>query len=160
VDDEPNVLEGLRLNSDRIFDLHTAGSGTQALALLEREPPFAVVVSDMRMPEMDGAEFPGRVREHFTDTVRILLTGYADVRAAISAVNNGQIFRILLSQLGCVTLPEVTIENLHFGNDLTPDEAEKVTQASRTAERLLADIPRLEAVRGIPGEPKGSGMNL
>jgi response regulator RpfG family c-di-GMP phosphodiesterase len=238
VDDEPNVLEGLRLHLERTYDFHTAGSGPQALAMLERNGPFAVVVSDMRMPEMDGAAFLGQVRQHFGDTVRILLTGHADLRSAIAAVNDGQTFRFLtkpcppsqilatiqaatdqyglitaervlldqtlhgsiraltdvlalthplafgralrihkvisefadhlgmkerwqvevaamLAQIGCITLPQATIEKLHFGHDLSPEESEQVNQASRTAARLLGDIPRLEAVRAILGGSTG-----
>jgi CheY-like chemotaxis protein len=95
VDDEPNVLEGLRLHLERPWRLSTASSGAEALELLEREGPCAVVISDMRMPQMDGAAFLGRVRQGFPDTVRMLLTGHAEVTAAISAVNEGQIFRFL-----------------------------------------------------------------
>jgi response regulator RpfG family c-di-GMP phosphodiesterase len=94
VDDEPRVLEGLALNLRRHYRLSTAGSGKAGLELIERDPP-AVVVSDMRMPEMDGATFLSKVRERAPDTVRILLTGQTGIEAAIAAVNYGQIFRFL-----------------------------------------------------------------
>lgn len=95
VDDEPNVLEGLRLHLERPYRLSTAASGFEALDMLERDGPYAIVVSDMRMPKMDGAAFLGQVRQRFPDTVRLLLTGHTDLDAAISAVNEGQIFRFL-----------------------------------------------------------------
>jgi DNA-binding NtrC family response regulator len=95
VDDEPNVLEGLRRQLRRHFSVATANGGILALEVLEREGPFAVVVSDMRMPEMDGAAFLGRVREQAADTVRVLLTGQADLDATIAAVNEANIFRFL-----------------------------------------------------------------
>jgi CheY-like chemotaxis protein len=95
VDDEPNVLEGLRLHLERRYRLSVATSGAGALALLDREGPCAIVVSDMRMPAMDGAVFLGQVRRRYPDTVRLLLTGHADINAAIAAVNEGQIFRFL-----------------------------------------------------------------
>ncbi|NIQ03497.1 MAG: response regulator, partial [Nitrospinaceae bacterium] len=56
---------------------------------------FAVVVSDMRMPDMDGIQFLSRVREHYPQTVRMMLTGYADVKTAMNAVNEGNIFRFM-----------------------------------------------------------------
>jgi serine phosphatase RsbU (regulator of sigma subunit) len=95
VDDEPNVLEGLRLHLERHYRMSTATSGAEALALLDCEGPYAVVISDMRMPEMDGAAFLSQVRQRFPDTVRLLLTGHADVHSAVTAVNDGQIFRFL-----------------------------------------------------------------
>jgi len=96
VDDEPNVLAGLRLHLERPYQLSTATSGAQALAILESEGPCAIVISDMRMPEMDGATFLARVKDCYPDSVRILLTGHADMKAAVAAVNEGQIFRFLM----------------------------------------------------------------
>jgi CheY-like chemotaxis protein len=95
VDDEPNVLEGLSLHLRRRFDVATAASGSEALALLERDGPTDVIISDMRMPGMDGAAFLSKARQLYPDSVRMLLTGQADLASAISAVNNGQIFRFL-----------------------------------------------------------------
>lgn len=94
VDDEPAVLEGMRDNLRRTFRVTTAGSGAEGLELLA-EQQFAVVLSDMRMPEMDGAQFLTRARQVAPDTTRMLLTGYADIESAISAVNDGQVFRFL-----------------------------------------------------------------
>jgi len=96
VDDEPNVLEGLRRQLCRHFTVATAGGGVAGLEVIERDGPFAVVVSDMRMPGMDGAAFLNRVRERVPDTVRVLLTGRADLDAAVAAVNKGNIFRFLM----------------------------------------------------------------
>lgn len=95
IDDEPNVLEGLALHLGRRWKVTTATSGSQALAILVREGPFSVVMSDMRMPGMDGVELLTRVRRDAPETVRVLLTGQADLEAAIHAVNEGQIFRFL-----------------------------------------------------------------
>lgn len=95
VDDEPQVLEGLALHLRRGFDVHKATSGALGLEAIELDGPFAVVVSDMRMPLMDGAAFLSRVRQASPDTVRMLLTGHADIQSAIAAVNEGQIFRFL-----------------------------------------------------------------
>lgn len=94
VDDEPNVLAGFERQLRKRYEMETAPSGAEGLVALAREP-FAVVVSDMRMPGMDGAQFLARARERHPDTVRLLLTGYADLRSAIEAVNQGHIFRFL-----------------------------------------------------------------
>jgi len=95
VDDEPFVLEGLKVNLRSAFEVVTAASGDEALALLQAQGPFAVLLSDMRMPRMSGAELLGRARACSPDTVRILLTGQAEFATAIEAVNEGQVFRFL-----------------------------------------------------------------
>src|SRR5919204_5183234 len=95
VDDEPAVLDGLSLHLRRRYEVFTATGGAEALASIEKNGPFAVVVSDMRMPGMNGAEFLARTREISPHTTRILLTGHADFDAALAAVNQGQIFRFL-----------------------------------------------------------------
>lgn len=232
VDDEPYVLEGLRRQLRGGFDATIAVGGEAALEQLEREPAFDVIVSDMRMPGMDGATLLGKARERAPDTVRMLLTGQTDMDSAIAAINTGQIFRFLtkpcdpktmlealtaavqqhrlitaekqlleetlrgsvqalldtlaladpmafsraerirklvedllgvldqgqpweigvaamLSQIGSITLPPKTMEKLHRGAALDPDEHLLVDGLPRVAERLVAAIPRLEPVREI-----------
>jgi response regulator RpfG family c-di-GMP phosphodiesterase len=95
VDDEPKILEGLVLNLRRHYRVSTATSGREGLALIAGNDPPAVVVSDMRMPEMDGASFLAQVKEQSPDSVRLLLTGQTDLNSAIAAVNQGQVFRFL-----------------------------------------------------------------
>ena len=95
VDDEKNVLEGLVLDLRKQCDVRVAMSGAAGLEMIQQRGPFAVVLSDMRMPEMNGATFLSRVRSVAPDTVRMLLTGQANLDAAIAAVNEGQIFRFL-----------------------------------------------------------------
>jgi response regulator RpfG family c-di-GMP phosphodiesterase len=96
VDDEPHVLEALRDALYETFDVRTAISGADGLVLLRREPDqYPVIISDMRMPVMSGAMFLRESRRAAPDAVRILLTGYADLQAAVSAVNDGQLFRFL-----------------------------------------------------------------
>jgi len=95
VDDEPRVLEGLSLHLRRKYDVVTAESGADGLQAIKDKDPFAVVLSDMRMPRMDGTVFLKAVREMAPDTVRMLLTGQADLQSTIDAVNKGQIFRFL-----------------------------------------------------------------
>jgi DNA-binding NtrC family response regulator len=95
VDDELNVLEGIQRTLRKQVELQTASSGAQALRLIGASGPFAVVISDMRMPAMNGAQFLARVREQEPDTVRMILSGHADLEATIAAVNEGQIYRFL-----------------------------------------------------------------
>ncbi len=95
VDDEENILSSLK----RLFRplgaaVLTAGSGSRALELMQQHAVH-IVISDMRMPEMDGATLLERICQQWPDTVRILLTGYADIGATIAAINRGQIYRYL-----------------------------------------------------------------
>ena len=87
VDDEPAALEGYKRALYRDFEVETAVGGADALAILEKSGPYAVVISDMRMPGMLGAELLSRIKEAYPDTVRMLLTGYTDIDAAMRAVN-------------------------------------------------------------------------
>ncbi len=95
VDDEPAVLEGLSNLLRRRYHVFTAKSGAEGLEVLAREPKIAVVLSDMRMPGMNGAEFLEKARKLAPDAVRLLLTGQSTLENAIQAVNQGQIFRFL-----------------------------------------------------------------
>jgi CheY-like chemotaxis protein len=95
VDDEPNVLASLSLNLKRRYTVLTANDGAQGLERLNDQGTVAVIVSDLHMPGMDGGAFLARARKLVPTAVRILLTGQADVSSAISAVNDGQIFRFL-----------------------------------------------------------------
>ena len=96
VDDEPQVLSGLSLHLRRRYEVESATSGAAALELLARQPQAAVLISDMRMPGMNGAELLAKASITHPHTTRILLTGHAEVDAAISAVNHGHVFRFLV----------------------------------------------------------------
>ena len=92
VDDEPNVLKSLkRLFRATNYNVHLAESGQAGLALLQHQP-IDLIISDMRMPHMNGAEFLAQAAQRWPETVRILLTGYADLESTIAAVNNGKIY--------------------------------------------------------------------
>ncbi|SIR29336.1 Response regulator c-di-GMP phosphodiesterase, RpfG family, contains REC and HD-GYP domains [Aromatoleum tolulyticum] len=95
VDDEASILSSLRrLLRPSGYTIHLAESGKAGLEVLEREH-VDVVVSDMRMPEMDGAQFLEHVRNRWPGIVRLLLTGYADIGSTIDAINRGQIYRYI-----------------------------------------------------------------
>lgn len=229
VDDEPNILEAIQRNLGDVFDVVTAQSGAEALELIGHRAPISVIISDMRMPEMDGVTFLSQARRVAPDAIRILLTGHADIRAASAAVNEGAIFRFLtkpcpreqlvtaakaaveehnvrraehdvlrntlanavkaladvlalaapfafrqatfsklcvrhvveklhwengwkyemaasLSQLGCVGVPEETLERSFAGQALQPEETQMLAEHPEVGYRLLSDIPRLEEV--------------
>lgn len=93
VDDEPNILNALRrLLRPQGYRVLTAGSGAEGLALLA-DTGVDLVLSDMRMPEMDGARFLETVKARSPDTARILLTGFADLGSTIAAINQAEIYR-------------------------------------------------------------------
>jgi len=106
VDDDVNILAAYRRVLRGKLELSVAESGKEALTILKRSDPFAVIVSDYRMPEMDGIEILARARELCPDTVRIMLTGQADMQAAIDAINQGNIFRFLTKPLPVRDIPE------------------------------------------------------
>ena len=95
VDDEPRVVDSLAVHLRRDYQVLAANGGTSALQILKDKGAPAVVVSDMRMPGMDGATLLKHVKQLYPETTRILLTGEPGRDAAISAVNEGQVFRFL-----------------------------------------------------------------
>ena len=95
VDDEERVVQGLVPHLRKEYDVRTALSGAEGLKLLREMGGATVVISDMRMPEMDGATFLHHVLQFYPDATRMLLTGEPGRDAAIAAVNKAQIFRFL-----------------------------------------------------------------
>lgn len=232
VDDQPPVLEALRRQLSTRMHVETASSGLEGLALIESSGPFAVVVSDMSMPVMDGTTFLEQVRKATPDSVRMILTGQAELESTIAAVNLGRIFRFLtkpckseellaavesgieqyelvvarrellektlhgtvqvlteilgltnplahkraarisgyaeglckaldvpmhwqlqialmLSQIGCITLPEQVLSQVHAGQALSEEYEAIYSSHPELAARLLSGIPRLEPVAQI-----------
>lgn len=96
VDDDRSILDGYRRTLHGEFVMDTAHSGSEALGLLETKGPYTVVISDMRMPGMNGIDLLKRVKATWPETVRVMLTGNADMQTAIDAINEGNIFRFLM----------------------------------------------------------------
>ena len=92
VDDEEAILETMTFTFEDDYEVLTSSSARDGLALLEREGQVAVVISDQRMPEMTGVEFLARVFALHPTTVRIILTGFADMDAIIRAINDGHVY--------------------------------------------------------------------
>lgn len=95
VDDDTKILSSFRRTLSDLYEVHVAEGGQNGLDILKKDGPFAVVISDLKMPGMDGIEFLRLASEKYSDTVRVMLTGYADLDSAVSAVNDGKIFRFL-----------------------------------------------------------------
>ncbi len=95
VDDEPALLESLRRSVRREFAADLATDADHGLDCLRRGGPYCIVVSDMRMPGMDGAEFLATVRTISPESVRVMLTGCDEMEVAVRAVNDGRIFKFL-----------------------------------------------------------------
>lgn len=232
VDDDANILEAFRRQLRKEFQLETAIGAEEGVRTVETKGPFAVVVSDLHMPGMNGIQFLLKVREFSPDTVRILLTGHADLQTSIDAVNQGQIFRFLtkpcssealvaalkagvaqyrlvmaerelleqtlsgsikvlcdvlalvnpeafgrstritryveaigeqlcitelwaiktaamLSQIGCVILPETVLKKVYRREALTAEESQLFSQHPFVAADLIAKIPRMKRVAEI-----------
>lgn len=130
VDDEPNVLEGLVLHLRKRYTVFTATSGQVGLDLLSREGPFAVVLSDMRMPNMNGTQFLEQVREVDPDSVRMVLTGHADLHSAIEAVNRGEVYRFLTKPCQPAALLRAF------------DEATRIYELEKAEQQLLEETLR------------------
>lgn len=95
VDDEPNIVAALRrLFRGTGYSVVTATSGAEALELLA-QAPVDLVFSDMRMPGMDGTQLLEQIRLRWPGTVRVLLTGYADIKSTIAAINSGEVYRYI-----------------------------------------------------------------
>jgi response regulator RpfG family c-di-GMP phosphodiesterase len=95
VDDDEKILAGIQRQLGDDFDIHVAVGPQAALETIDDEEPFAVVLSDMRMPEMNGVELLSCVRDKSPNTVRMILTGFAELTTTIEAINQGHIFRFL-----------------------------------------------------------------
>jgi response regulator RpfG family c-di-GMP phosphodiesterase len=234
VDDEQNILDTMRRNLGRRYAIDTALGPEQALSMIRQDGPYAVVVSDQRMPGISGVQLLGMVRQISPVTVRVMLTGYADLGAAMAAVNEGNVFRFLakpcptedliktleaaleqyrlvtaekellrgtlrgcvkvlteilslvnpeafgraerirrlmlrmaadmglagkwklelaamLSQIGCVSVPEEIISKKYTGKELSPEELQIYSMHTSVAVSLLENIPRMEEIAAIIG---------
>jgi len=150
VDDDPLLLAGLVAGLHGRFDVTTAESGREALRLLAAQGPFTVIVSDFRMPGMDGAQFLERAREVAPDAVRILLTGQATLEDAIDVVNQGQIFRFLLKPCPTEVLARNLEDAIDQGRLVTRDRDLLERKLSTMTDQLL-QAERLATVGTLAG---------
>ena len=184
VDDEPEMLVTLRGLLRKEFEVHTAESGREAIELLQQHP-IHVIMTDQRMPEMTGVELLSRVQGTHPDAIRMVFTGYADIKAVIEAINQGGVFRYLTKpwdpeellvvlRLACEeyeriverhrlhdALRDYLARSLAFEEGLKDGQAGTLESAARSAvERLIEDgqtlCRRLEEKRSDgPEDPSG-----
>ena len=154
VDDEPNALAGYKRQLRKRFKIETAQGGKEALQRIEQEGPFAVVVSDMMMPEMNGVELLSVVMERAPQTVRMMLTGNADQETAMAAVNEGCVYRFLTKPIE----PEIfgsAIEAALGYHRLITAEKELLERTLAGSVKVLIDLLSL-----IDQEAFGRGSTL
>jgi DNA-binding NtrC family response regulator len=160
VDDDSNILDGYKRQLRKKFNIETAEGGEKGLEAVNNNGPYAVIVSDLKMPGMDGNQFLAHVKEISPESTRILLTGYADLKSAIEAINTGRIFRLLTKPCDKIDLIQ-TLENgidqylknvrSKAGNDALDSLARKKIlivddepATLRLLQKSLKDIPELE----------------
>ncbi len=139
VDDDRNLLDSFRRQFRKLLELETAISGADGLQALRDAGPFAVVISDMMMPNMNGVEFLSRVREISPATVRVMLTGNANLEVAINAVNNGNIFRFLNKPVESEQLYRVILDSIQQYRLVTTEKI-LLNKTLKGAVDLLSDI--------------------
>ncbi len=160
VDDEENILNALnRTLRKEPYRIITAGSGLEGLSVIEREK-ITLVLSDHRMPGMEGVEFLSEVRKKSPETIRLMLTGYADIRAVMNAINQGEVYRFItkpwddeeikLIIRGAIKHYDLITENRELHaltrrqnlelKDLNSNLEEKVAERTREVEVLYKDL--------------------
>ena len=139
VDDDPLLLAGLKRQLRRQFHIDTAPGGTEALQMVAEGEPYTVVVSDFRMPGMNGIDLLARIKVLQPDTVRMMLTGSTDLATAVSAVNEGHIFQFHLKPCPADALVGAIHEGIaHYR------EASARTSQIRAMEKTMAQASEVQ----------------
>lgn len=139
VDDDSSVLSAMRRQLYRDFEVHVALGPDNGLKAVRDFGGYEIILSDLRMPIMDGLEFLRQVRDLSPETIRIMLTGHADVDVAIRAINDGAVFRFLTKPCS----EEMLLASIQLGlrqYDLQHAERELLDQTLRGAVRMLTDV--------------------
>ncbi len=150
VDDEANVQRSLSMLLRKEFDVTTASSGAEGLEAMSQSPEWDIVMSDMRMPGMDGAEFLTKARLLAPQSVRVLLTGQADTESTIAAVNDGQVFRFMQKPCSPMALRRVLGEAAEQRKLLTAESMiieSTLSQAILVLSEVLGTVHPLASLR-------------
>jgi len=139
VDDDRQVLNAYVRQLRHLFFIETAQGPDEALEKIRSGATFAVIISDLKMPGTNGIEFLASVREESPDSVRMLLTGHADLQAAISAVNEGNIFRFLTKPCEQETLQQVIQDGVEQ-HRLIISERELLEKTLSSSVKVLTEI--------------------
>lgn len=155
VDDEPNILSALRRTLTSFgYHVIAAESGQEGLRALQREE-VQLVISDMRMPGMDGVSFLEYVSVRWPDTVRVLLTGYSSLESTIDAVNRGHVYcyiakpwddddlKVTVSQ--ALSYHDVLMENKRLADQVRAQQ-DQMQEQQREIDRLRKRHPQLMSV--------------
>ncbi|MCA9064502.1 MAG: response regulator [Planctomycetaceae bacterium] len=140
VDDEEDVLFSLKGLLRHEFELHTANSGDQALQIL-REHAIQVIMTDQRMPGMTGVQLLNKVRAEFPHAIRIVFTGYADIKSVIEALNNGGLYRYITKPWD----PDELVDVLHAAATRFRQDAQRNLFAAEIRDYLSAVGTALES---------------
>jgi DNA-binding NtrC family response regulator len=144
VDDDSNVLDAYKRQLRKQFLVETALGAEEGLNAIASQGPFAVVVSDLRMPGMDGNQFLARVRDIAPKSVRMMLTGYADFKTALEAINSGSVFKLLTKPCDKEILSEAlntALEQYRKNNASRQTHAEAAARPKKKV--LLVDDDRV-----------------
>ena len=144
VDDEEAILETMSFTFEDDYEVRTAAHPETALEILGREGPFAVVLSDQRMPGMSGVEFVSEVRRRYPATVRIILTGFSDMEAIIQAINDGHVYAYITKPWEPEQLKQV-IKRAVEHNRLALENERLLADLSREGRFLAAVIDELDS---------------
>ncbi len=139
VDDDRNLLDSFRRQFRKSLHMETATSGADGVQAVRDGGPFAVVISDMMMPNMNGVEFLSQVRKISPNSVRIMLTGNANLEVAIDAVNDGNIFRFLNKPVESDQLHRVILDSIQQHRLITSEKI-LLNKTLKGAVNLLSDI--------------------
>ena len=139
VDDDLNLLTAMRRSLRKHFNLVTAKSGADGLAVLDKDGPFSVVVSDMRMPGMDGVAFLQEAESRHPEVVRIMLTGNSDQETAMSAINQGRVFRFATKPCNSKVLSQI-ISQAQRQYELITAEKTLLEQTLAGSVKVLTDV--------------------
>jgi response regulator RpfG family c-di-GMP phosphodiesterase len=139
VDDETNILSAFNRQVRGIYEISVASSGVQALELISKNAPFEVIVSDFKMPGMNGAEFLEKAREIAPNSTRIMLSGQAEIQGILDVINKGNIFRFLTKPCP----PDLLMKNIQDGIDqfrLIRAEKDVLEKTLSASIKMLVDI--------------------
>jgi response regulator RpfG family c-di-GMP phosphodiesterase len=139
VDDEKNILEAYKRNLAGEFNIITADSGDGAIEIIRKEPRIPVIITDYKMPGMNGVELLKKIKEIAPDTVQIMLTGQAEINAVINLINKGKIFRFLTKPCS----PEDLISNINDAlrqHELITAERELLGKTLGGSIKILIDL--------------------
>jgi response regulator RpfG family c-di-GMP phosphodiesterase len=154
VDDDPNILSGYRRVFKKKMNIETAVGAEQAIIRVKRDGPFSVIVSDLKMPKMDGITLLSRIKAMSPMTVRMMLTGYADINNAMKAINEGNVFRFLLKPCEPQTLFNSIVDGIKLYR-LQTAEKELLEKTLSGSIQVLSEILAL-----VQPEAFGRSMRL